>query len=286
MLEEKIKRANILLEALPYIKKFKGSAIVIKYGGSLMSENDLQLKISEDIVLLKYIGLLPIIVHGGGKDISYWSKKLDKDPIFVNGLRYTDHETIQICEMVLSGKINKAIVTSINAQGGKAVGLCGKDGTLFSAKTIDYERLGYVGHIHKIDSSLISSLLSNDYIPVISSIGYDESNYETLNLNADHVAGVIAASISALKLIYLTDVDGLKVEGKLKSNLSLTQACNLLEHSDVQGGMKPKLSYACEAIKSGVQHVHIINGLTEHVVLLEIFTNDGIGTMISEKESR
>lgn len=285
MHEEKIIKAKILLEALPYMREFSGKTIVIKYGGSLMLEEELKVKFAEDIVLLKYVGINPIIVHGGGKEISKWMEKVGKQPLFVDGLRVTDLETIEITEMVLTGKINSEVVSLVNQSGGKAVGLSGKDANLFIAKrrrSKSNQDIGYVGDIVSVDTSLIHTLCQNGYIPVISSIGCNKDG-ESLNMNADHVAEELAVALGALKLIFLTDVHGLKIEGKLQRKLTLKKAEKLLEHPDVKGGMLPKLECSIDAVKGNVQQVHMINGTIEHAVLLELFTDVGIGTMIAQK---
>jgi acetylglutamate kinase len=285
IIKQKIERANILLEALPYIKKFSGQTIVIKYGGSLMIHEDLKSKFAEDIVLLKYIGINPIIVHGGGKEISKWMKKIGKESAFIDGLRFTDSETMEITEMVLSGKINNEVVSLINQGGGKAVGLSGKDANLFLAKKIKSKTnqdLGFVGDIQQVDSTLLHTLGDKGYIPVISSVGRSVSG-ETLNMNADHVAEAIAVKMNATKLIYLTDVNGIKKDGKVVSKLNLKEASALMKHPDIKGGMLPKLYCSIEAVAASVDRVHIINGTIEHSVLLELFTDEGIGTMIAKK---
>jgi acetylglutamate kinase len=288
MYEEKIIKAKILLEALPYIKNFSGKTIVIKYGGSLMTEEDLKVKFAEDIVLLKYVGINPIIVHGGGKEISKWMQKVGKETLFVEGLRVTDLETMEITEMVLTGKINSEVVSLINQSGGKAVGLSGKDANLFIAKkrrSKSNQDIGYVGDIVSVDTSLIYTLSQAGYIPVISCIGCSKDG-ESLNMNADHVAEELAVALNALKLIFLTDVHGLKIEGKLLRQLSLRKAEKLLDHPDVKDGMLPKLGCSINAVKGNVEQVHIINGTIEHAVILELFTDVGIGTMISKKLER
>lgn len=286
MYQDRIEKAKVLLEALPYIRRFTGKTIVIKYGGSLMVHDDLKEKFAADIVLLKYIGFNPVIVHGGGKEISKWMTKMGKEAVFIDGLRVTDSETMEITEMVLSGKINNEIVSMINKQGGKAVGLSGKDANLFTAEQIkskSNQDLGFVGDIHDVDITLLNTLSNNGYIPVISSIGQNVKG-ESLNMNADHVAERIAESLMAHKLILLTDVQGLKINGELQTDLSLEKAKEYLSHPDVQGGMLPKLTCATRAIDEGVEQVHIINGVIEHAVLLEVFTDTGIGTMVSRKK--
>ena len=284
MYEAKIEKAKLLLEALPYIREFSGKTIVVKYGGSLMIEDNLKIKFAEDIVLLKYVGINPIIVHGGGKEISKWMQKMGKDTLFIDGLRVTDLETMEITEMVLTGKINSEVVSLINQCGGKAVGLSGKDANLFLAKkrrSNSNQDIGYVGDIISVDTALIHTLCNSGYIPVISSVGCSKEG-QSLNMNADHVAEELAVALQALKLIFLTDVQGLKIDGKLVRQVLLSKAQELLKHPDVQGGMLPKLECSIDAVKSGVQEVHMINGLIEHAVILELFTDVGIGTMIAE----
>jgi acetylglutamate kinase len=280
--EDRIKKAQVLLESLPYIRSFSGQTIVIKYGGSLMVNDDLKSKFAEDIVLLKYVGMNPVIVHGGGKEISKWLKKLGKESAFIDGLRVTDKETMEITEMVLSGKINSEVVALINAHGGKAVGLSGKDADLFTAKRIRSKEnmdLGFVGDITDVDTKLLNTLSSTGYIPVLSSVGRSKEG-ETLNMNADHVAQRIAEALSCLKLIYLTDVKGLIIDNQLQTRISIETSKEYLRHKDVTGGMLPKLTCSNSAIQNGVSQVHIIDGGIEHAVLLELFTDQGIGTMI------
>lgn len=282
-LQDYIKRTDVLLEAFPYIKRFQGKIVVIKYGGSLMINDELKPLFAKDIALLKLIGIHPVIVHGGGKEISKWMERLGKKSVFIDGLRVTDSETLEITEMVLSGKINSEIVSMINQFDGHAVGLSGKDGPLFIAKRIRSKRnqdLGFVGDIENVDSSLILTLIEKGYIPVISSIGLSREN-ESLNMNADHVAEAIASALESSKLIYLTDVEGLLIENKLKSKLTLSEAKLCLSHKDVVDGMVPKLTCAIKAINNGVKRVHILNGSVKHVVLSELFTDAGIGTMIT-----
>lgn len=275
--------AEILVEALPYIKKFQNKTLVIKYGGSLMVDEKLQEVFAKDIVLLKYIGVNPIIVHGGGKEISRWMNLAGREAKFIDGLRYTDTETMEITEMVLSGKINKQIVNLINQQGGSAVGLSGKDAELLLCKKIrskSGEDLGLVGQVDEVNTDLLSTLTSAGHIPVISSVGVTPEG-ETLNINADTAAAALATALRALKLFYLTDVQGLIVDGELQQQLTCHQAKQLMEHPDIQGGMLPKLADSISALEDGVDFVHIINGSLPHAVLLEIFTDSGIGTMIS-----
>jgi acetylglutamate kinase len=283
MFEKQIEKAETLVEALPYIKKFRGETIVIKYGGSIMNDDSLKKKFASDIVLLKYVGINPVVVHGGGKEISRWMEKIGKEPSFVDGQRVTDAETMEITEMVLSGKINNEIVTLINSIGGNAVGLSGKDANLFTAKKItgkDQKDLGFVGEIVKTNEGLLNTLQSANYIPVVSSVGQSLEG-ETLNMNADNVAAGLAIALHAQKLIYLTDIQGISKEGKFLEHITLFDAEELLNHPDIKGGMKPKLSCSVKALQQSVKDVHIINGLIAHAVLLEVFTDYGIGTMIS-----
>lgn len=283
-IEDKIVRARTLVEALPYIKEFKGKTIIVKYGGSIMVNPELQKVFAEDIVLLKYVGFNPIIVHGGGKDISRWMNKIGKEAVFIDGLRYTDDETMELTEMVLSGKVNNQLVSLINQQGGKAVGLSGKDADLLIAKQIkskDYADLGFVGDIQQVDYSLLDTLSEKGYIPVISSVARSEDG-QTLNMNADNVAAGIAKAMNAEKLIYLTDVQGIKVDGAFLGRVTQSEADALLSHPDIKGGMIPKLTCSLDAINNGVKRVHIIDGTIEHAVLLELFTDNGIGTMIQK----
>lgn len=286
MHKEKIAKANILCEALPYLKQFNGQTIVIKYGGSIMVDEKLKQSFAEDITLLKYIGLNPVIVHGGGKEITKWMDKVGKKAVFIDGLRVTDAESMEITEMVVTGKVNSEVVSLISHHGGKAVGLSGKDGNLFVGKQIKSKKnkdLGFVGDIEEVDSSLIITLCEKGYIPVISPVGRNKEG-QSLNMNADHVAEAIATELKAMKLIYLTDVDGVMIKKKLQNRLTLAQSKGLLKHPEVKGGMIPKLTCAMNAIKGGAERVHIINGTIKHAVVLELFTDVGIGTMISKKE--
>ena len=288
MLQKEIAKAKTLTEALPYIQKFRGETVVIKYGGSLMYDDHLKRLFASDISLLKLVGVNPIVVHGGGKEISQWLKKIGKETAFIDGLRFTDEETMEVTEMVLSGKINKEVVSFINQAGGKAVGLSGRDAQLFTAKKIrtkDDKDLGFVGDIDTTDMELLWNLNELGYIPVISSVA-NSVDGETLNLNADYVAAALAEAMSALKLIYLTDVDGVMMNGALLQSIDLEEADRILQHPDLKGGMLPKLECASRAVNAGVRSAHIINGSAEHAVLLEMFTDLGIGTMLVEKKNR
>lgn len=276
-----LERVNILLEALPYIKRFHGKVVVVKYGGSAMRKLESQKAFIEDIVLLKYTGMKPVVVHGGGPEITQMLKKLEIEPVFKNGLRVTDERTLEVVEMVLAGKINKDIVMALNKKGGKAVGISGKDGELIVAeRETMYGDIGYVGRIVRVNPELLLSLLNEGYIPVVSPVASGIDG-ETFNVNADTAAAEIAISLNAEKLILLTDVDGIIKDGKILSYLTATEAEKLLEDGTVTGGMIPKLRCSLKAIENGVHSVHIINGGVAHSLLLEIFSDEGIGTMIT-----
>lgn len=278
-----IKKAEVLIEALPYIREFAGKLIVIKYGGKAMLEASLKESTIVDIVLMKFVGMNPIVVHGGGVEISEMMEKLGKKPKFIDGLRITDKETVEIVEMVLVGKINKEIVKTINKHGGKAVGLSGKDGNLIIAekkKSKNGIDLGFVGRIKTVNPDIINTLYKKDFIPVISPIAVNESG-ETLNINADEVAGELSKILKADKLIYLTDVDGIIDRNKrLISTLNISKISKLIEKKIIASGMIPKVKSCADVIKSGVGKVHIVNGTIKHALLLEIFTKKGIGTEI------
>lgn len=283
-MQERIEQAELLVEALPYIRRFHGKTIVIKYGGSLMINEKAKQTFANDVVLLKYVGMNPVIVHGGGKEISRWMKKLGKEVAFIDGLRVTDSETMEITEMVLSGKINSEVVSLINKKGGKAVGLTGKDAQMFNAKKIRSKKdedLGHVGEVTNVDISVVNTLSAKDYIPVIASIGVSPEG-ETLNLNADNVAQAVASNLNAMKLMYLTDVNGVIKEDKLLSHLQKSDALDMIKTGEISGGMIPKVECSLSALSGGVRHVHIINGSITHSVLLELFTDVGIGTLISK----
>ncbi len=283
MIESAIAKAQVLTEALPYIRKFQGRMVVIKYGGSLMADDKLKPIFASDIALLKQVGIHPVVVHGGGKEINHWLKKIGKESLFIEGLRYTDNETMELTEMVLSGRINSEVVDILNSSGCKAIGLSGKDAQLFMAEKIKAksgEDLGQVGDISETDVTLIHQLCHSGYVPVISSIARSSAG-ETLNLNADYVAAGVAGALRALKLVYLTDVDGIMVGGKLVQTMTLSEAEELLKSPEISGGMVPKLECAIRGAKAGVSSVHIISGSREHAVLLEMFTDLGVGTMIT-----
>ena len=289
-----IEKADILMESLPYIKKFNKKIIVIKYGGNVMLEKNLKKNFALDIVMMKYIGIYPVIVHGGGPQIGKTLEKLGKKSKFINGLRVTDAETMDIIEMVLGGKINKEIVTMINQQGGKAVGLSGKDGEMIKAKKHKYKNstpetdrpeiidLGFVGEITSLNSKIILSLLDGGYIPVIAPIGVGKKD-ETLNINADFVAGHVAMALKAEKLILLTNVEGVKdKKNKLISTISKQKARELIKNKTIVNGMEPKVKCCIKALTKGVKKTHIVDGRLKHAVFLEIFTKKGVGTEITK----
>ncbi len=277
-------RVSILSEALPYIQSFSGRKIVIKYGGSVMEKDILKKAVFRDIALLASVGVRPIIVHGGGPEINNWLIKLKIKPKFEGGLRVTDEKTMEIVEMVLMGRVNKQIVRGINDTGATSIGLSGLDGNLIQARKLKSSTHGLVGDISKINSSILDPLIDKGYIPVISSIG-SSNNGISLNINADYVAGEIAAAINAEKLILLTDTPGiLKDPNNSKSlirNLNLKKARKYIEENIISDGMKPKTECCIRAIAQGVKATHIIDGRIEHALLLEIFTDTGKGTMIS-----
>ena len=277
-------KAEVLIEALPYIQKFNRKIIVVKYGGSAMSDETLQRNVIKDVTLLKLVGFKPIIVHGGGKEISSWVKKVGKEATFVNGLRVTDEETMEIAEMVLN-RVNKRLVTMVQELGVKAVGISGKDGELLKVdkKFSDGKDIGYVGDIKEVNAKILFDLLEKDFLPIIAPIGLDD-NYDTYNINADDAACAIAKAVSAEKLAFLTDIEGLYKDINDKSSfisrLTATEAEELLKSGFIGGGMLPKLNNCTSAVRNGVSRVHILDGRIAHCLLLEIFTNHGIGTAI------
>lgn len=284
MLTSAMEKAEILVEALPYIKDFYGKRVVIKYGGAAMTDCKLKQKVMQDIVLMKYVGMHPIIVHGGGPEINGMLKRLGIKPQFVNGLRVTDRETMEIVEMVLGGKVNKEIVMGINASGGKAIGISGKDGNLIQARPVDSGgQMGFVGAVKCINPQIIETVIENGYIPVIAPIGTDE-HQETYNINADLAAAAVAVAMKADKLVLLTDVPGLLEDpadnSTLISVLKVSQVPEFLENGVIAGGMIPKVECCVESVTGGVGRTHIIDGRLPHSILLEIFTDQGIGTMV------
>jgi len=287
-----MERADILLEALPYIKRFNNKTIVIKYGGHAMVDDELKDKFAQDVVMMKYIGINPVVVHGGGPQIGNLLKKFGKESKFIQGMRVTDQETMDIVEMVLVGMVNKEIVGLINRHGGNAVGLSGKDGNLIKAEKyyLSEEKvkntppeiidIGLVGKVKNINSELIVTLSQNSFIPVIAPTGMGDAG-ETYNINADIVAGEIAAALQAEKLLLLTDVEGvLDKDKKLINAMSDKEAMKLINDGIVEGGMFPKVKCCMKALKGGVKKTHIIDGRLKHAILLEIFTDKGIGTEI------
>ena len=283
-----LQKAEVLIEALPYIQKFNRKIIVVKYGGSAMSNAELQKNVIKDVTLLKLVGFKPIIVHGGGKEISRWVGKVGKEAQFVNGLRVTDDETMEIAEMVLS-KVNKSLVTMVQELGVKAVGVSGKDGGLLTVekKYADGQDIGYVGEVKEVNPKILFDLLEKDFLPIVAPIGLDE-HFQTYNINADDAACAIAKAVSAEKLAFLTDIEGLYRDINDKSSfisrLTAKQAQELLDQGFIGGGMLPKLHNCISAIENGVNRVHILDGRIAHCLLLEIFTNHGIGTAIISGE--
>ena len=287
--------AEVLTEALPYIKRFRGKSIVIKYGGNAMSDETLKAGFARDIVLMKLVGMNPIIVHGGGPQIGETLDKLGKKTEFIEGMRVTDSETMDIVEMVLGGVVNKEIVNLISRFGGNAVGLSGKDGKLIRAKKMIVKKdspeldvpeiidLGHVGDVHSIDKSVIDMLIKGDFIPVVAPVGVDELG-QSYNINADLVAGKIAEVLSAEKLIMLTNTKGLlDKDGEVLTGISVEEVDNLINKGIIHSGMLPKIRSALDAVHSGVQTSHIIDGRVKHAVLLEILTDEGVGTLIHRK---
>ena len=283
-----IKKAEILIEALPYIQRLSGKTVVIKYGGNAMINEELKDSVMEDITLLKFIGLNPVVVHGGGPDISSALKTYGIESKFINGLRVTDDETIKVAQMVLIGKTNKEIVAGINCKGGKAVGISGIDGSLLECEKlyteVDGEKadIGHVGEVVKVNDELIKLLTSDEYIPVVAPIGTDK-NGDSYNINADTVASVLACALKAEKLMLLTDIDGVKdANGDVIFEINAEQIRKLINDGVINGGMIPKVLGCVSAINAGVERVHIIDGRIPHCILLEIFTDKGIGTMITK----
>ena len=289
-MEKEREKAKILLEALPYIKEFYGKTIVIKYGGHAMQNENLKRAFALNVILLKYIGINPVIVHGGGPQIGNMLKQLGISSTFREGLRVTDEETMDVVEMVLVGKVNKEIVNLLNLHGGRAVGLSGKDGWLIKARKLEMVitkedappeiiDLGRVGEVIEIKKEVISSLEEKGFIPVIAPVGVDEKG-ETYNINADEVASAIAGALKAKKLILLTDVQGVLKDKKLIPSLTRKEAVKLIEEGYIKGGMIPKIKCALEALEEGVEKVHIIDGRVENSIILELFTDRGIGTEV------
>ena len=279
-----LEKAEVLIEALPYIQRFNRKVIVVKYGGSAMVDEELKRNVIKDVVLLKLVGFKPIIVHGGGKEISRWVGKVGKEAKFVNGLRVTDKETMEIAEMVL-GKVNKELVTLVESLGVKAIGISGKDGGLLKVnkKLSQGQDIGYVGDIKEVNPAILNELLEKDFLPIVCPVGLGD-DFATYNINADDAACAIARAMKAEKLAFLTDIEGVYRDqedtSSLISELFVNEAKALIENGNVGGGMIPKLQNCIDAIESGVNRVHILDGRIQHCLLLEIFTNKGIGTAI------
>jgi len=275
-------KASILAEALPYIREFSGKTVVIKYGGSAMEDPALADLFAQDVVLMRLVGMNPVVVHGGGPQISDLMRRLGKEPEFVDGLRVTDAETVDIVRMALVGKVNREIVASVNRHGSYAVGLSGEDAGLITVKARD-ERLGFVGDVRRIDPSILARLIREELIPVVATVGVDETG-QAYNVNADTVAGAIAESLAAEKLVYLTNVTGLyrdlADEGSLVSRIDATALAEIVDGGAVSEGMIPKLRSCLDALKGGVARAHILDGRIPHALLLEFFTREGIGTMV------
>lgn len=276
-------RVRVLSEALPYIQKFAGRTIVVKYGGAAMKDSSLKENVIRDIVFLSCVGVKPVVVHGGGPEINSWLSKLNIEAQFKNGLRVTDAKTMDVVEMVLVGRVNKEIVSLINRAGAPAVGLCGKDANLIQARSIDREGVGFVGEVTQVDTRLVKSLVDSGYVPVISSVAADKHG-QAHNINADTVAGEIAAALEAEKLILLTDTAGILEDyqdaSSLITQLDIRQARDLIEQGVVSGGMIPKVNCCVRSLAQGVGAAHIIDGRIPHALLLEILTDQGIGSMI------
>jgi acetylglutamate kinase len=285
-------RAKVLIEALPYIRRFNHATMVVKYGGHAMVDERLKKNFALDMILMKYVGLNPVVVHGGGPQIGSFLKKLSIQSEFVDGMRVTDRQTMDVVEMVLVGKVNKEIVTLINQNGGQSVGLSGKDGKLLTAKKMKYFKkrgddqppeiidIGMVGEVTSVNNGILTSLLEGQFIPVIAPVGAGKKG-ETYNINADHVAGHVAASLKARKLILLTDTEGvLDKDGNLLSTIKIGDVQRLIDNGTIRGGMIPKVNCCVDALKKGVRKAHIIDGRKDHAMLLEVFTKIGVGTEI------
>ena len=275
-------KKNLLIEALSYIKRFNGKIVVIKYGGAAMIEEQLKHDFAQDIVLLQSLGMLPVIVHGGGPEVSKAMEQLGQEVSFIDGLRVTSSENLKVAEMVLSGTINKEIIAHLNTFGGKAVGVSGKDGLLIEARKKAHEGgvdLGFVGEIESVNPELLLVLLKQDFLPVVSPIGLGKDGI-TYNINADTTASRIAVSLGAYKIIFMSDVDGVFEKGKLRGQLSAREAENLIKQNVIGGGMAPKVEAGLFCVKNGVESAQIINGTDSHSVIAELFTDQGIGTKI------
>ena len=282
--ETYLEKAAVLVEALPYIQKFNRKVIVVKYGGSAMVDENLKKSVISDVTLLKLVGFKPIIVHGGGKEISKWVGKVGKEPEFINGLRVTDEETMEIAEMVL-GRVNKSLVSMVESLGVKAIGISGKDGGLLKVKKkySDGKDIGYVGEISEVDPQILFDMMEKDFLPIICPVGLDD-DFNTYNINADDAACAVARAVGANKLAFLTDIEGLyrdfNDKSSLISEIKVSEAKELIAGGTIGGGMLPKLSNCIDAIEAGVSRVHIIDGRIPHSILMEIFSDRGVGTAI------
>lgn len=289
-MQKYLEKAEVLIEALPYIQRFNRKVIVVKYGGSAMIDEKLKQEVIEDVTLLKLVGFKPIIVHGGGKEISRWVGKVGMEPKFVNGLRVTDEATMELAEMVL-GKVNKELVQLVERLGVRAIGISGKDGGLLKVKKrySEGEDIGYVGEIQSVNADILWDLLEKDFLPIVCPVGMDD-HFDTYNINADDAACAVARTMHAEKLAFLTDIEGVYKDPddskSLISELKTSEARKLMDEGFVGGGMLPKLNNCIEAIENGVSRVHILDGRIPHCLLLEIFTNKGIGTAILSDEGR
>jgi acetylglutamate kinase len=276
-----IEKAETLLEALPYIRKFRGKIFVIKYGGNAMVSDELKSSFAMDIVMMKYIGINPIIVHGGGPQIGDMLEKLNIKTRFIDGYRITDEKVLEVVEMVLAGKVNKEIVGLINSFGGRAVGISGKDAMLINAEKLEYDmELGFVGKVKAVNPDILIILSEGGFIPVVAPVGINEEDGSGYNINADIVAGEIAGALKAEKLIVLTDVEGIVIDGRLEEKINKDKLKDYIRRKKITGGMIPKVMSSIKALENGVKKAHIIDGRVEHAILLEIFTNKGIGTEI------
>jgi len=286
MAYSEIERANVLAEALPYIQKYSGKTIVVKYGGNAMISEELHQAVISDIILLNLVGIRVVVVHGGGPEISEMLKKIGKQSKFVDGLRYTDEETMDIVQQVLCGRVNKNLVATMNRLGGKAIGLCGVDGGMFVSKQLDEGKYGLVGEITRVDPSPVTCALNDGYIPVVSTVAQGEDAETSYNINADTAAAKLATALNAEKLILLTDVRGLlrdpKDESTLIPELQLSSVPALIREGVISGGMIPKIDCCVEAVRSGVQSAIILDGRVQHSILIELLSNEGIGTMLTQ----
>ena len=287
-MQEFLDKANVLIEALPYIQRFNRKIIVVKYGGSAMVDDELKRRVIQDVTLLKLVGFKPIIVHGGGKEISKWVSKAGMEPKFINGLRVTDEQTMEIAEMVLN-RVGKSLVSMVQELGVNAIGISGKDGKLLKVekKLAGGEDVGFVGEVTEVNAKVLFDLLEKDFLPIVCPIGLDDE-YNTYNINADDAACAIAKAVNAEKLAFLTDIEGVYRDpddkSTLISELYVSEAYELLKSGNIGGGMLPKLNNCIDAIENGVSRVHILDGRIPHCLLLEIFTNKGIGTAILDEE--